>query len=61
MKTCIDCGKRTWAKDAICRTCKRKRREYWEWQRERFRKAVEKVWQSIREAEVHEAREANGR
>lgn len=55
MKTCIDCGKRTKAKDAICRQCKRARREYWERERERFRQAVAKVWRSIR------AREVNGR
>ena len=55
MKPCIDCGKRTKAKDGICRPCKRARREHWERERERFRQAVAKVWRSIR------AREANVR
>jgi hypothetical protein len=51
MKECIDCGKRTSARDGICRSCKRARREYWDRERERFRQAKAKVWHSIRERE----------
>jgi ribosomal protein L37AE/L43A len=56
MRRCFDCERPTRAKPnndgiAICRKCKKRRREAWERRVEQFQRGVEKVWRSIRERE----------